>query len=646
MADLAPEAGALVRLAELERALQLGEALVEVVAFDRELGRTPQPAERPHAEPLELLGLVRPGEIGVLGAGGLRVVVGEQGRVLVAPTARPLEPGGDQRVEPCTPRLGHAVVDDLPGQRVLERVLRLTPDRRRRPEADETAVLQDRPGDRLTADELQGRSAPEDAADHGRGLERGLVAALEPVDARREDRLDRIRQLLGRAGLDEGCQQLLEKERIPLGSFDQCASRPVRELAGNQLVEHCCGLARRQGVQPDERGVPAATAPRTAAVEQLGTRGPDHEQRAANLAANPLEQVEQRVLSPVQVLDEQNRRRFRRQLAEELDPRLLEAVADGKGVRAAGEVEPQSEPEDLPLAEPPARLLLRFALQDSQVLSQNLTERPVGEVAVGQTPPRVLNGLRRVSGEPPPELLHQRRLPDTRVADQRDDVRLPLLDRVVEDRLQQLELGAAADEGSRAASEAPRPHQRQCAHERLRHHRFGLALRVDRKCRPELERAVHRLGRSGANDGRTRLRRLLEPGGDVDHVAGDERTAQARLPCDDLPGVHADAELEPPVEDRSQALLHRERGMQGALSVVLERLRDAEDGHDRVAGELLDCSPGTADLVGHRLVEALEQHARSLRILLVGERRRADEVGEEHSGQLALGGLHAGHCDV
>ena len=216
----------------------------------------------------------------------------------------------------------------------------------------------------------------------------------------------------------------------------------------------------------------------------------------------------------------------------------------------------------------------------------------------------------------------------------------PLLDRVAEDRLQQLELRAPADEGSRAASEAPRPHQRQRAHERLRHDRLGLALRVDRECRPELEGAVHRLGGSGADDGRTGLRRLLEPGGNVDRVAGDERAALARLPCDDLTGVHADAELEPPVEHRLEALLHGERGVQCALGVVLERLRDAEDGHDRVAGELLDRSAGTADLVGHRVVEALEQDARPLRILLIGERRRADEVGEQHSGQLALGGLH------
>ncbi len=219
-------------------------------------------------------------------------------------------------------------------------------------------------------------------------------------------------------------------------------------------------------------------------------------------------------------------------------------------------------------------------------------------------------------------------------------MRLALLDRVAEDRLQQLELRAAADEGSRAATEAARAHQRQSAHERLRHDRLGFALRVDRECRPQLEGAVHRLGGSGADDGRTGLCRLLEPGSNVDRVAGDEGAALARLPCDDLTGVHTDAKLEPPVEHRLEALLHGERGVECPLGVVLERLRDAEDSHDRVAGELLDRPPGAVDLVGHRVVEALEQDARPLRILLLGERSRADEVGEHHSGQLALGGPH------
>jgi len=48
-----------------------------------------------------------------------------------------------------------------------------------------------------------------------------------------------------------------------------------------------------------------------------------------------------------------------------------------------------------------------------------------------------------------------------------------------------------------------------------------------------------------------------------------------------------------------------------------------------------------ADLARHR-VEPLQERPRALGVLvLLAERRRADEVGEEHGGQLPLGGLHA-----
>ena len=392
--DLAPELRAFVRLAELERTLQIGDALVEVVAPDRELRGTPEPAQGAHAQPLELLRLVGPGEIRIGGIGGLRVVMGEQGRILVAPIARALEPGTDQSVKPGAARLGNAAVDHLPCQRVLERVLRLASDRRGRPAADEVAIFEDRPRDGPAADKLQCRPAPEDAADDRRRLERRLVLARECVDASREDRLNRVRQLLhDRAGLDDSRQQLFEEERIPLRPLDQSRPRLARELAGDELVEHLGGLTRREGVQPDKRGVAAAAAPRTTAVEQFRTGGADHKQWAAHLMADPVEQVEQRILRPVQVLHEQDGRRCRRQLAQELDPGLLEAVAHCKRVRVAGEIEAESQPEDLPVAESPAHLLLRLVLEDSQVLSKNLPERPIREVAVGQTPAGAPNRL-------------------------------------------------------------------------------------------------------------------------------------------------------------------------------------------------------------------------------------------------------------
>ena len=143
-----------------------------------------------------------------------------------------------------------------------------------------------------------------------------------------------------------------------------------------------------------------------------------------------------------------------------------------------------------------------------------------------------------------------------------------------------------------------------------------------------------------ADDDRAGLGGLLEPRGDVHGVAGDER---ASLPCaagHDLARVDADPQAEPVSEQLPEAPLHRERRVEGALRVILVRLGNAEHGHDRVARELLDRAARVTDLLGHRVVEALEHDARPLRVLLLSERRRADEIGEQHRGQLALGGLH------
>ena len=79
------------------------------------------------------------------------------------------------------------------------------------------------------------------------------------------------------------------------------------------------------------------------------------------------------------------------------------------------------------------------------------------------------------------------------------------------------------------------------------------------------------------------LRRLLEARGDVDRLAG--REGRLGLVRDDLAGLDADARLQLELADGVE---DREPGAHGALGVVLVRLRNAERGHHRVAGELLD----------------------------------------------------------
>ena len=113
---------------------------------------------------------------------------------------------------------------------------------------------------------------------------------------------------------------------------------------------------------------------------------------------------------------------------------------------------------------------------------------------------------------------------------------------------------------------------------------------------PELERAAHGGDRSLADEDLARLGGLLEPRGDVDGVAADERAALARPAGDHLACVHSDAERQLVPEDGLEPPLHRQRGVQRALGVVLERLRRSEGSHHRIPGELLDGSSGALDL--------------------------------------------------
>jgi hypothetical protein len=62
---------------------------------------------------------------------------------------------------------------------------------------------------------------------------------------------------------------------------------------------------------------------------------------------------------------------------------------------------------------------------------------------------------------------------------------------------------------------------------------------------------------------------------------------------DDLPGVHADPHAERVAAFRGEGLDDPQRGVHGALRVVLVRRRRSEDRHDGIADELLDCAPVT-----------------------------------------------------
>ena len=156
------------------------------------------------------------------------------------------------------------------------------------------------------------------------------------------------------------------------------------------------------------------------------------------------------------------------------------------------------------------------------------------------------------------------------------------------------------------------------------------------------DRLLGRPARRLADEDRPGLGGRLHPRRGVDEVAGDHALALGADRDGGLAGEHARpraqlrcADL---VAERGHGGDEVERGADSALGVVLGRGRRAPHGHHRVADELLDRAAVELDQAPARVEVAREQLARVLRVALLRERREADEVGEEHRDQAALGG--------
>jgi hypothetical protein len=131
-----------------------------------------------------------------------------------------------------------------------------------------------------------------------------------------------------------------------------------------------------------------------------------------------------------------------------------------------------------------------------------------------------------------------------------------------------------------------------------------------------------------------RLSGLLESRRHVDRVAGRQRVA---LAGNDLAGVETDparqanapVALELPVELLEPGD-HVRRRPYGPQRVVLVHHRDAEDGHDRVADELLDGAAVTFDRRAHGVEVAAHHASGRFGVEPLAHRGRARDVAEQH----------------
>ena len=171
---------------------------------------------------------------------------------------------------------------------------------------------------------------------------------------------------------------------------------------------------------------------------------------------------------------------------------------------------------------------------------------------------------------------------------------------------------------------------------------LGLALQRERLDRLGVDRVADQALGGVADQDLAGLGGGLQAGGGVHRVAGHAADVRGLGADEHLAGVHADPagesdavvafELVVEVLERGA---HVGGGADGAQRVVLVELRDAEDGHHRVADELLDRAAVAFERRTHRVEVARHDLAHRLGVEPLAQLGRARHVAEDDRDGLA-----------
>ena len=123
-------------------------------------------------------------------------------------------------------------------------------------------------------------------------------------------------------------------------------------------------------------------------------------------------------------------------------------------------------------------------------------------------------------------------------------------------------------------------------------------------------------------------RRLLQPGGDVDRFSG--REGRVDVFDDELAGLDPDARLEPEIATASSTA----NAARTARSASSSWEGYAECGHHGVARELLDGAAVQLDLLCGVVEVAGHAPAHDFRVVRAEQRRRVDQIDEDHRCEL------------
>ena len=154
------------------------------------------------------------------------------------------------------------------------------------------------------------RAAPEHPADERRGLEHALLARLQPVDSGRDQRLHAVGDAVEPLVLAQHAGDLLDEQRVAFRPLEH--ERPLRRRhvgPREQGVRELAALPWVERGELDRARTPDAAAPGGARVEQVRPRdGDDQDRNVPERPCEMLDQIEERLLRPVHVLEDEDER--------------------------------------------------------------------------------------------------------------------------------------------------------------------------------------------------------------------------------------------------------------------------------------------------------------------------------------------------
>src|SRR6266550_5942212 len=345
-----------------------------------------------------------------------------------------------------------------------------------------------------------------------------------------------------------------------------------------------------------------------------------------------LDEIEERRLRPVQVVENEDERPFASERLEQ-PPDGKKGVLTREGCLLDEPDRRRNGVEHPPAFEVTVEQACELVIRRERL--EDLDEREVGDSFAVRQAASPQNDRVLVLGE---KLVNESRLADPSRPEQREQV-ARLVSYCTGVGLPQLRQLVVSTDERRIEAAGERGCIRSNSKEAICEYGVGLSFCLDRLDRLEFERAFGEVVSARPDEDLSRLRGLLEPRGDVDGVTRRKRATLARH---DLAGVdaHPDPQLGPEVAlkvfiQAAELLAQLVRGPGCPQRIVLVDDGDSEDGHDRITDELLHGATVAFQHVAREREVPLHHSAELLRVESLAQCGRAGHVAEEDRYGLA-----------